>query len=99
MCSLHRSFAIICLLSTACEPAAPSPAGPIVEPPGVIAVTVSTQGDFVDPDGYVVIVSRVGTAAGADYRQTVGGSGELSFPSMAPGQYVVRLESLSENCV
>ena len=99
MCSLRLTFVVILLLCAACTPDDPGPTRPIETPPGVIAVTVSTQGDFVDPDGYVVIVSRVGTAAGADYRQTVGGSGELSFPSIAPGQYVVRLDNLAEQCI
>ena len=96
MCSLRSSFAAIVVLCAACKP--DDPAGPIETPPGVIVVSVATQGDSLDPDGYLVVVSKNNSATGREYAQTVGGVGELTFPSMAPGQHYVSLENLAQHC-
>ena len=98
MCSRRPSLAVIFLLCAACKPDGSGSAGPIEAPPGVIAVSVATRGDSLDPDGYLVVVSRNHDATGREYTQSVGGSGELTFPSMAPGQYDVALENLAQHC-
>jgi len=96
MCHPRRSFAAIILLCAACKP--DDPAGPIEARTGGIAVSVATQGDSLDPDGYLVVVNRIDGAGGSEYTQSVGGSGELTFSSMAPGQYDVALENLAQHC-
>jgi hypothetical protein len=97
MCSLRPSLAIVILLSAACQPDASGPAGPSEPPRGVIAVSVATQGDSLDPDGYLVVVSK-NAATGTEYTRSVGGVGELTFSSVAPGQHYVSLENLAQHC-
>ena len=96
MCRLRPSVAAIVLLCAACKP--DDAARPIEARTGVIAVSVATQGDSLDPDGYLVVVSRNHGAAGTEYTQSVGGVGELTFSSMAPGQHYVALENLAQHC-
>ena len=63
----------------------------------MIAVSVATQGDSLDPDGYLVVVSK-NAATGTEYTRSVGGVGELTFSSVAPGQHYVSLENLAQHC-
>ena len=98
MCPLRRSLAVIFLLCAACKPDASGPAGPVEAPPGVIAVSVSTKGDSIDPDGYLVVVSRNHDATGREYTQSVGAAAELTFSSMASGQHYVALQNLAQHC-
>jgi hypothetical protein len=95
MYRLRLIFAAIVVLCAACAP--DDPAGPVDARAGGIAVSVATQGDSLDPDGYLVVVTNHG-AAGSRSTRKVSSVAELTFPSMAPGQYDVALEDLAQHC-
>jgi len=76
------------LLATACGGDDGSPSGP---DDGSIAVSVSTTGSDLDPDGYVL------SMAGESDR-AIGVNGSTTFSGIATGQHQVQLSGLAGNC-
>ena len=58
---------------------------------GLLTVETSTTGTDVDPDGYAVSVD------GGD-PQTIETSGSVAFQGLSPGDHVVSLEDVADNC-
>jgi hypothetical protein len=54
-------------------------------------VTTSTTGVNPDPDGYTVVISRVGSSP-------IGADATVVIPGLAPGEYEVTLSGLASNC-
>ena len=76
------------LLSTACGGDDGGATGP---DDGAIAVSVSTTGSDLDPDGYVL------SLAGENDR-AIGVNGSTTFSGVATGQHSVQLSGLAGNC-
>ena len=76
------------LLSTGCGGDDGGPSGP---DDGSIAVTVSTTGSDLDPDGYVL------SMAGESDR-AIAVNGSATFSGVATGQHSVQLSGLAANC-
>lgn len=58
---------------------------------GGLEITISTTGEDIDPDGYVISVD------GAD-AQAIGVNEQLSFSGLTPGEYNVELGDVAANC-
>ncbi len=58
---------------------------------GLLTVETSTTGTEVDPDGYAVSVD------GSEPR-TIETNGAVTFPGLTPGDHVVSLENIADNC-
>jgi hypothetical protein len=58
---------------------------------GSISVTTSTTGVNPDPDGYTVVISRVGGSP-------IGANATVVIPGLGPGEYEVTLSGLASNC-
>ena len=57
-----------------------------------LRVTIATEGEAPDPDGYVLAVA-------GQTNQVVGANGAAFFPDLPPGNYYVYLSGLATNCV
>ncbi len=78
------------------------PGGPATTPPpaaeravGDLQVTVATNGEDADPDGYTLILSRAENHAEA---RTISADGTATFANLSPGTYTVELDDVAYNC-
>jgi hypothetical protein len=58
---------------------------------GAVQISVSTTGDNVDPNGYLVTIDE-------SMSEPVGVNGSVGFGSLAPGSYQVTLSEVDSNC-
>lgn len=58
---------------------------------GLLIVEAVTTGTELDPDGYTVSVDGSAT-------RTIGTNGSVTFEGLTPGEHVVSLENIADNC-
>jgi hypothetical protein len=58
---------------------------------GLLIVEVGTTGTELDADGYTVTVDGTVT-------QTIGSNGSVTFEGLTPGEHLVSLENIADNC-
>src|SRR5262245_24605247 len=95
----HRpTFVLLVWLAAACGSDAPTAPVPMASSPdevtGELVVRVSTLGDSLDPDGYVLRVTKDGALVST---LRLLGDREVSF-DLRPGSYIVTLGDVAAQC-